>query len=54
MYSWEKDYNSYKYESIQHGYEIDYQDEEELEPTEISLDAMLNDEEEELELEEIY
>jgi hypothetical protein len=52
MYSWEKDYNSYKYESIQHGYEVDYLDEEE--PIEISLDAMINDEEEELELEEIY
>ena len=54
MYSWERNTNSYKYESIQHGYEIDYLDDEEQEPTEFSLDAILEEEQEELELEEIY
>jgi len=55
MYSWEKNVNDYKYESIQHGYEaIDYQEEE---PLEISLDEMLeleNEEEMEMELEEAF
>ena len=53
--SWERDTTEYKYESIQHGYEvIDYQDEE---PLEISLEEML-ELEDEMELEvlenEIY
>lgn len=52
MYSWERNANAYKYESIQHGYEVEYLDDEQ-EPIEISLDAMLEDEEE-LELEEIF
>jgi hypothetical protein len=52
--SWERDTNSYKYESIQHGYEVDYLDDEELEPIEISLEEMLENEQEELELEEMF
>ena len=48
--SWERDYNSYKYETIQHGYTVeDYQDEE---PLEISLEEML-ELENEMELEEL-
>ena len=48
--SWERDTTEYKYESIQHGYEvIDYQDEE---PLEISLEEML-ELEDEMELEEL-
>ena len=42
-----------KYESIQHGYEVDYYDEEELDVVEISLEEMLELEDEELELEEL-
>lgn len=49
--SWERDYNSYKYESIQHGYEVEFSDELE-DARVISLDALLEKElEEELELE---
>lgn len=51
--SWERDYNSYKYESIQHGYEVEFDDTEE-EAVEVSLEAMLEDEAEELELEEVF
>lgn len=51
--SWERDYNSYKYESIQHGYDVEFDDTEE-EPIEISLEVMLENEEEELELEEVF
>jgi len=43
--SWERDYNSYKYESIQHGYEIEF-DENEIDSDEISLDALLEKEQE--------
>ena len=50
MYSFDNTDNSYKYESIQHGYEVEYYDEE---PVEISLDEMLELENEELELEEL-
>ena len=49
--SWERNTRDYKYESIQHGYEVlDYQDEE---PLEISLEEMLELENEEMELEEM-
>jgi hypothetical protein len=37
-YSWEINTNEYKYETIQHGYESEYFDEE---PIELSLDEML-------------
>jgi hypothetical protein len=49
--SWERDTRNDKYESIQHGYEIvDYYDEEELaDPIEVSLEQMLELEDEELE-----
>ena len=50
MYSWDKSVDDYKYESIQHGYEVaEYFDEE---PLEISLDEML-ELEDEMELEEL-
>jgi|DEB19_MinimDraft_3_1074340.scaffolds.fasta_scaffold00002_150 hypothetical protein len=49
--SWERNTRDYKYESIQHGYEVlDYQDEE---PLEISLEEMLELENEEMEMEEL-
>lgn len=54
MYSWERNTNEYKYESIQHGYEVDYLDDEQQEPIEVSLDAMLENEADELELEEVF
>ena len=44
--SWERDVNSYKYETIQHGYEVEF-DEYETE-RDLSLDELL---ENELELE---
>ena len=47
--SWDRDYNSYKYETIQHGYAVEF-DEYETESEEISLDALL---EKEAELEEM-
>ena len=50
MYSFDNTDNSYKYESIQHGYEvIEYYDEEELDIVEVSLEEMLELEDEELE-----
>ena len=52
MYSFDNKDNSYKYESIQHGYEIDYYDETEIDPIEVSLDEML-ELEDEMELEEL-
>ena len=53
MYSFDNKDNSYKYESIQHGYEVEYYDEEELDVVEISLEEMLELEDETLaELEE--
>ena len=52
MYSFDNKDNSYKYESIQHGYEVDYYDEEELDIVEISLEEML-ELEDEMELEEL-
>jgi hypothetical protein len=49
--SWERNSNEYKYEAIQDVYYVeDYQDEE---PIEISLDEMLELENEELEFEEL-
>lgn len=53
MYSWEMNSNEYKYESIQHGYEVEYLDDE-VDETEVSLDAILESEEDELELEEVF
>lgn len=48
--SWERDTRNDKYESIQHGYEVvDYYDDEELDVVEISLEEMLELEDEELE-----
>ena len=52
MYSFDNKDNSYKYESIQHGYEIEYYDDEEINPIEVSLDEML-ELEDEMELEEL-
>ena len=49
MYSWERNTNEYKYETIQHGYEVEYYDEEELDIVEVSLEEMLELEDEELE-----
>jgi len=49
MYSFDNKDNSYKYESIQHGYEVDYYDDEELDIVEISLEEMLELEDEALE-----
>jgi hypothetical protein len=51
MYSFDNTDNSYKYESIQHGYEIDYFDEP-ADDVEISLDEML-ELEDEMELAEL-
>jgi len=51
MYSFDNTNTEYKYESIQHGYAIEYYDEEE--PIEISLEEMLELEDEEMELEEM-
>lgn len=50
MYSFDNTDNSYKYESIQHGYEVEYYEEEE--PLEISLDYLI-ELEDEMELEEL-
>lgn len=52
MYSFDNKDNSYKYESIQHGYAVEYYDEEELDIVEISLEEML-ELEDEMELEEL-
>lgn len=53
MYSFDNNSTEYKYESIQHGYEIDYYyDDEESDVVEISLDEML-ELEDEMELEEL-
>ena len=43
--SWELNNKDYKYESIQHGYSVidNYEDEEELEIVEISLDEIMED-----------
>jgi hypothetical protein len=50
LMSWERDTRNDKYESIQHGYQIEeYYDEEELDVVEISLEEMLELENEELE-----
>ena len=49
MYSFDRTDNSYKYESIQHGYEVEYYDDEELDVVEISLEEMLELEDEALE-----
>ena len=50
MYSWERNSQEYKYESIQHGYESEYFDEE---PIEVSLEEMLELEDEEMEFDEL-
>ena len=53
--SWERDVNSYKYETIQHGYEVEF-DEYETE-RDLSLDELLEQElelEEALEIEEMF
>ena len=53
--SWERDTTSYKYETIQHGYEIQF-DEYETD-RDLSLDELLENElelEETLEIEEIF
>ncbi len=52
MYSFDNTDNSYKYESIQHGYEVEYYDEVEADPIELSLEEML-ELEDEMELEEL-
>jgi hypothetical protein len=52
MYSFDNNNNDYKYESIQHGYEVDYYEEVESDPIEISLEEML-ELEDEIELEEM-
>jgi len=52
MYSFDRTDNSYKYESIQHGYEVEYYDEVEADPIELSLEEML-ELEDEMELEEM-
>ena len=43
--SWEINNNDYKYESIQHGYSVidTYEDEEDLEIEEVSLDVLIED-----------
>ena len=54
--SWERDFNSYKYESIQHGYTVEF-DEYETSDRDLSLDELLEKElelEEEMEIEEIF
>lgn len=53
--SWERNSHDYKYESIQHGYSVieDY-DENEVDPIEVSLEQMLELENEELEIEEVF
>jgi hypothetical protein len=49
MYSWDRDLHEKKYESIQHGYEVvDYYDDDELDVVEISLEEMLELEDEEI------
>lgn len=52
MYSFDNTDNSYKYESIQHGYEVEYYDEDEQDIVEISLEEML-ELEDEMELAEL-
>jgi len=49
MYSFDRTDNSYKYESIQHGYEVEYYDDEEINPIDVSLEEMLELEDEALE-----
>ncbi len=49
--SWERDVREYKYESIQTPYSVEYYEEEE--PIEISLEEMLELQDEDLELEEL-
>lgn len=51
--SWERDASSYKYESIQHGYEVQF-DEYEDEERDLSLEELLELEEEELAIEEMF
>jgi len=46
--SWEVDNSNYKYESIQHGYEVVDFDEYESDSDEISLDVLIENEEMEL------
>jgi hypothetical protein len=49
--SWEIDNSNYKYESIQHGYTVEF-DEYETTERDLSLEQLLENELEELELEE--
>ena len=53
LMSWERNNNEAKYESIQHGYEVEFP-EYETDSEEISLDALIEKEMEDLEIEEIY
>lgn len=53
MYSWDKDFNAYKWDSIQIPAD-EYLDESEDDSLEVSLDAILEDEAEALELEEVF
>lgn len=41
--SWDRDYNSYKYESIQHGYTVEF-DEYATDSEIVSLDALIEKE----------
>jgi hypothetical protein len=50
MYSFDNNKTEYKYESIQHGYAIEYYDDE---PLELSLEEMLELEDEEMEMDEL-
>ena len=51
--SWERDTTSYKYETIQHGYAVEF-DEYEDEERDLSLEELLELEEEELAIEEMF
>ena len=51
--SWERNGQDYKYESIQHGYEVEFP-EYETDSDEISLDVLIEREMEELEIEEMF
>lgn len=53
MYSWDKDFSEYRYDSIQNHYVEDYLDDED-DSLEVSLDVILEDEAEALELEEVF
>lgn len=45
MYSWDIDSTEYKYETIQHGYEVlDYEEEQDGEDIEISIETISEEE----------